>query len=452
MVTWTRETATRFFQKAGFGPAPGDVDRALAEGAEATIQRLLNDDRLPTSELDARLASYHFDFTTLDGMNYDLFVGLQRWWYLRMLYSPRQLEEKLTLFWHMHFATSYEKVDLAPLLYAQNNIFRRLGRGLFGDLLLNVSKDPAMLVWLDNDTNVREHPNENFAREVMELFTLGIGHYSQRDVTEAARAFTGWTFNPDTYAFYFDTASHDEGTKTVLGTTGSLRGEDVVALLAARSETAEFLAAKLARFFVGLTPSPALIATLRNAYLSSGGSIRMMLDALFHSEDFLLSLTVPRQVKTPTELMIGALRALGVQTDATPIPDFGFLAGQAVYLPPNVAGWKGGLRWINTGSYLVRMNLANELASSRPGNPGASLPWDPALFFTGATIRSADDLIDTTADRLGMPRPVSSPRQALLTFVAGATAVPFTWNRETADRAGRGLVHLLLASPAAQLQ
>src|SRR5258708_2925832 len=352
----------------------------------------------------------------------------------------------------MHFATSYEKVDLAPLLYAQNNIFRRLGRGLFGDLLLEVSKDPAMLIWLDNDTNVREHPNENFAREVMELFTLGIGHYSQRDVTEAARAFTGWTYNPDTYAFYFDAASHDDGAKTVLGTAGRLGGADVVALLAARSETAEFLTSKLARFFIGLPPSQALIATLRNAYLSSAGSIRMMLDALFHSDDFLLSLTAPRQVKTPTELMIGALRALDVQTDAALIPDYGYLAGQAVYLPPNVAGWKGGLRWINTGSYLVRMNFANDVASSRSGDADAPLPWDPARFFTGATIRSAEDLVDTTADRLGVPRPANAPRQALLSFVASATAAPFSWSVETADRAARGLVHLLLARPAAQLQ
>jgi uncharacterized protein (DUF1800 family) len=171
-VPWTREVAARFIQKLGFGPTPDQLTQAVREGRAATTDRFLSDDTIPTTTLDNKLASYRFDFTTLDPNRYELVVGLQRWWYLRMIYSPRQFEEKLTLFWHMHFATSAVKVAFAPLLYAQNQIFRTLGRGRFGDLLLSASKDPAMLVWLDNDTNVKDHPNENFAREVMELFTM----------------------------------------------------------------------------------------------------------------------------------------------------------------------------------------------------------------------------------------------------------------------------------------
>jgi uncharacterized protein (DUF1800 family) len=377
---------------------------------------------------------------------------LQRWWYLRMVYSPRQFEEKLTLFWHMHFATSAVKVDLAPLLYAQNQIFRNLGRGRFADLLLNVSKDPAMLVWLDNDTNVKDHPNENFAREVMELFTMGINRYTQKDVTEAARAFTGWTVNPDTYSFVFEPGAHDDGFKTLLGRTGNLTAEDAIAILAARNETIDFVSRKLARFFLGSDPSPALADRMRSAWLATQGRIKDVVSEIVTSDDMDRSLATPQHVKTPTEFIVGAIRAIGTDTDASSLPDMGYMGGQGLFLPPNVAGWPGGLRWINTGSYLARMNFANMLTASRVAPDAADFAWNTPLVFGSMRVSTADDLLGQTADRLGMAPPSGPTRAAFLAFIAKSAGSPFQWSSEVADRTGRGLLHLLLSSPEYQLQ
>jgi uncharacterized protein (DUF1800 family) len=352
----------------------------------------------------------------------------------------------------MHFATSAVKVPLAPLLYAQNQIFRSLGRGRFADLLLAVSKDPAMLVWLDNDTNVKDHPNENFAREVMELFTVGINQYTQLDVTEAARAFTGWTLNPDTYAFVFDGVAHDEGRKTLLGNSGNLTGEDAIAILATRNETIDFVSRKLARFFLGFDPSPALAGRMRSTWLATQGRIKEVVREIVTSDDMDRSLASPQQVKTPSEFLVGAIRAIGTDTDATLLPDFGYVAGQGLFLPPNVAGWPGGLRWINTGSYLVRMNFADLLTISRRAPDAADFAWDTSLVFGSMRISSADDLLDQTAARLGMEVPSGPTRTALLAFIMQSAGAPFQWSPEVADRTGRGLLHLLLSSPEYQLQ
>jgi uncharacterized protein (DUF1800 family) len=449
---WTGETAARLLQKLGFGPTPAQLAQALREGRQAATNRLLSDGAIPLDALEQRLATYAFDFTTLDSSNYDLLIGLQRWWYLRMIYSPRQLEEKLTLFWHMHFATSYAKVPLVPLMYAQNQIFRAMGGGRFTDLLLAVSRDPAMLIWLDNDTNVRDHPNENFAREVMELFTMGIHHYTQQDVTAAARAFTGWTIDPDKYTFVYDASVHDPDPKTFLGQTGDFTGEQTIAILADRPETIDYVSRKLARFFLGVEPSAALLDRLHTTWLATRGRIRDLVREIAASDDFDRGLTTFQQVRTPTEFMVGALRAIGVETDATQLPDFGYLEGQGLFLPPNVAGWPGGLRWINTGSYLIRMNFADYLASSRPGTDATPLAWSTSSVFGSMIINTPDDLVDQTAARLGMSQPAGATRNALLVFIAQSAGSPFHWSNDVAERTGRGVIHLLLSSAEFQLQ
>ena len=195
-------------------------------------------------------------------MPYDRFLNLLRWWYLRMHYTPRPLEEKMTLFWHNHFATSINKVEPVELMYAQNQIFRSLGMGPFEKLLLEVSRDPAMLIWLDNASNVKQAPNENFAREVMELFTMGVDHYTQQDVTEAARAFTGWSVDAaNHYRFGFYPEAHDDGAKTFLGQSRVLQGRGHRRDPRGRARRPRpSSAAKLARYFLGVDPSPALLA------------------------------------------------------------------------------------------------------------------------------------------------------------------------------------------------
>jgi hypothetical protein len=191
---------------------------------------------------------------------------------------------------------------------------------------------------------------------------------------------------------------------------------------------------------------------MRSAWLATQGRIRDVVREIVTSDDMDRSLATPQQVKTPTEFIVGAIRAIGTNTDATSIPDIGYLAGQGLFLPPNVAGWPGGLRWINTGSYLTRMNFADLLSAARPGGDAPDLAWNTPLVFESIRVSTADDLLDQTAARLGMPAPSGPTRAALLTFIAQSAGAPFQWSPEVADRTGRGLLHLLLSSPEYQLQ
>ena len=447
-LPWNRDTATGLLQRTGFGATTAEVDRAVADGRDRTIDRLLSWETISTAPLDAVLAPYGFNFTNVEDNSYEQYVALRQWWMLRMMHSPRQLEEKLTLFWHMHFATSSDKVDILALLYQQNQIFRTKGGGRFGDLLLAVSRDPAMLIWLDNDTNVKESPNENFAREVMELFTMGIGHYTQTDVTEAARAFTGWTFHPDNYQYVFDASVHDEGTKQLLGRSGNLTGEDAISIIAARAETASYMTRKLARFFLGNDPSPPLSAQLESTFTSSGGDIKQIVRTILRSEDCDASIAGRSLIKSPVEMVVSAMRMLGVSSTAEYLSEYASLSGQSLFAPPNVSGWKTGLNWFNTGSYLARMNFGNDLASSREDD--AMFRWNPNALFGGASATPAQ-LIDAAAAKLAMRSPSGALRSGLLDYLRPA-GDPLPWNDQTADEYGRGIVHLLLASPEFQLQ
>jgi uncharacterized protein (DUF1800 family) len=281
----------------------------------------------------------------------------------------------------------------------------------------------------------------------MELFTMGIGHYSQRDVTEAARAFTGWTIDFESYSFVDDAEVHDDGEKTILGHTGNFRAEDVIAILAARPETAERVTRKLAAFFLGDEPRHALARRLADVYFATDGNIRDIVREILLSDDFTEARGRRAQVVTPTEYMVAAIRALDLDVTGEGLFDYAYLAGQALYLPPNVAGWNGGLQWINTGSYLARMNFANDLTSGRAEDEPL-FALDAAAFFARVEVRTADDLIDFAASCLGMPLPDGAMRDALRTYLASADS----WNGDSAERWGRGTLHLLLASPQFQLQ
>src|SRR4030095_6600645 len=205
--------------------------------------------RIYNTEIDEYAKQQEFDFTRL--------VDMKRWWIYRMTFTHRPLEEKMTLFWHGHFATSARKVRNTSLMYLQNLLFREYALGDFHRLLLAVSKDPAMILWLDNQQNRRGRPNENYAREIMELFTMGLGNYSERDVKDAARAFTGWHVRNGSFAF--SRFQHDFWKKTVLGTRGDLNGDEVVAILVRQPATARFLARKLVKFFVSDPPDESMV-------------------------------------------------------------------------------------------------------------------------------------------------------------------------------------------------
>jgi uncharacterized protein (DUF1800 family) len=307
------------------------------------------------------------------------------WWAHRMLISPRPLQEKMALFWHGHYAVNEEKVRDYRKLLMQLELFHRHGMGNFRDLTISVAQDPAMLSFLDAGVNIKGAANENFAREVMELFTMGAGHYSEADVREAARAFTGWNYadlrfgvNPD---------QHDDGEKSFLGKTGRFNGTDVIDIILQHPATAEFIASKIYRFFVRQELSPRVKTQLGSTLRHAHYEIAPLLETIFLSRDFYSMASVGTQIKSPVELAVGTFRKLGLDT-VPGVPDFNSATGalgQQLFAPPTVAGWAGGQSWITPGLLLERGNFARDLLF-----PDINfLP--PDRFTTNAEIRRVAD-------------------------------------------------------------
>jgi len=283
------------------------------------------------------------------------------WWARQMLTTNRPLEEKLTLFWHGHFATGENKVRDYRMMLRQNQMFRAHAAGSLRGLLVGILKDPGMLVYLDNGENIKKHPNENFGRELLELFSMGVGNYTERDVREAARAFTGWTNN--VLEFKFDADQHDAGEKTFLGQSGPFNGEDIIDIILKQPVTAEFVSAKLYRYFVREEVSPAVRTGLGRTFRDSGYQIKPLLKQVFLSRDFYSPPAMATQIKSPVQLVVSTYRKLGLREVPT-IPDFGRMTGglgQSLFDPPNVAGWAGGRTWITPSTLLQRGNLFREV-------------------------------------------------------------------------------------------
>ena len=321
--------------------------------------------------------------------------GAQAWWVSRMLITQKPLQEKLTLFWHDHFAASAQKVDSAVPMLAQNETLRQNALGRFEDLLFAVSKDPAMIYWLDNQLNVSGKPNENFAREVMELFTLGIGHYTERDIQEAARAFTGWGYGRPGknrqvvseqrvprggVVFNFDAGKHDNGVKTVLGNTGPFNGDDICGILAGHPQTARAITIKMWEFFAYEKPEDALVERLATTYRKNGLRTSVLVRAIMESPEFYSDRAARRLYKNPVDFCVSTLRQLGVGTllkeqlsqesaegpgRAATVPAAVSSAmkamGMELFVPPDVAGWDWGSAWISTATMVERMKWADRL-------------------------------------------------------------------------------------------
>jgi len=309
-------------------------------------------------------------------------IDIQRWWITRMVQTPRPLEEKMTLFWHGHFATSYRVVEDSYHMYAQNRMLREHATGHLGDLILGIIRDPAMLRYLNNNQNRKSAPNENLARELLELFTLGEGRYTEHDIKETARVLTGFTYRDN--RFYFDREAHDEGSKRVLGTRGNLDATDLVNAILAQNACAEFICTKLYRFFVRDIPMDLRQSdpVTRRAVLSMAALLRRanyrigpFLKELFLSRHFYDEANTGTMIKSPADLVVGAVRTL-----ALPVRDMGTIAdamnlmGQQLFAPPSVKGWDGGRSWINTSTLFIRQNLLVYMLTGRlPSGPGAAL-------------------------------------------------------------------------------
>ncbi|MDE2907087.1 MAG: DUF1800 domain-containing protein, partial [Acidobacteriota bacterium] len=271
------------------------------------------------------------------------------------------LEEKLTLFWHGHFATGNTKVRDTRMMLRQNEMLRANANGSFEDLLMGILRDPAMLVYLDNGENVKDHPNENFGRELLELFSLGVGNYTEQDIREGARAFTGWT--NDALEFEFDAEQHDFGEKTFLGQTGPFDGGDIIRIILEQPAAAEFVSGKLYRYFVREELAESVRAELAATLRDADYGLKPLLTKIFLSRDFYSPPSYATQIKSPVHLVVSTYRKLGL-TELPTIPDFNRLVaglGQTLFNPPNVAGWAGGRTWVTPATLLQRGNLFRDV-------------------------------------------------------------------------------------------
>ena len=327
---------------------------------------------------------------------------LQKWWIKRMIETPRPLEEKMTLFFHGHFATGYRTIEDSFHMYQQNQLFRKFATGNFAQLAHRIIRDPAMIKYLDNDENQKSKPNENMARELMELFTLGEGRgYTEDDIKAGALALTGYTFKDDT--FYFNDNNHDTSTKNIMGKSGQFDGDGFLDVILARNECAEFIAGKLFRFFVNdfsgdmSKEQKAFILAMANKLRASKYELKPLLDAVFSSAYFYSAQNRGAIIKSPIQLTVQAVRSL-----RTPVRELSALAsatdlmGQNVFFPPNVKGWDGGRSWINTSTLFIRQNVLVYLLTGRKPDmyewQASDIPFDATHLVDH--LRQPDGSVD----------------------------------------------------------
>ncbi|MCE0482718.1 MAG: DUF1800 domain-containing protein [Methylacidiphilales bacterium] len=376
---WNATTAAHLLNRAGFGGSPQDVENLRLMGPDRAVSWFLDYEKIPdatpppewahpdpdliarreaiqrAADPETKKALQRMENMTL----YQQMADLRYWWVRRMALGPRPFQEKMTLFWHGHFATSFEKVRMPYFLWLQNETFRQNATGNFNDLLIAVAEDPAMLNYLDGERSNKNKPNENFAREVMELFTLGEGYYTEQDIQQAAKAYTGWGLAHDRLHFEYHRNNHDEGPKTIFGQTGNFTGEDVLNMICAKPECAGFISARIWRFFVQDQPPPPMVDALAKEFQSHGMDVKHLMRVIFRSHEFYAPDVIRSQIKSPVQWLIAATRQLQAPLPTEPMTLVMLnLLGQELFQPPNVKGWDGGVAWITTNSLLDRYNFA----------------------------------------------------------------------------------------------
>lgn len=353
---WDSGLASHLFRRAGLGAGGPELSAAVEIGMRGCVERLMPGASLVEAPDFSREMNQLADAMAASGSA----RSLSAWWLYRMRTTPDVLPEKMTLFWHNHFATSGQKVTDPRLMLDQNDLFRRHALGDFSSLVLAISRDPAMLIWLDSTSNRRIRPNENYARELMELFCLGPGNYTEDDIKQVARCFTGWEVRAG--RFEFNAYQHDTGEKSFLGSAGKFRGEDAVRIVLEQPAAPRFIARKLVRYFVSEEPElpDTLIEPLAVQLRENGFNVGPVVRRILTSQIFYSVHAVGRKVKSPVELAVGLLRALEATTDMSALAGTLDHLGQAVFFPPNVKGWDGGRTWINSTTLLSRTNLVRD--------------------------------------------------------------------------------------------
>jgi uncharacterized protein (DUF1800 family) len=371
--------ARQLLSRTGFDPDPHEIEKIMPLSREAAIDKLLNEvntvaaNKPPAWVHQPPVYANKKQLTKEEKNKLRKIMKnqeneLKTWWYKEMISTDSPLTEHMTLFWHNHFTSSYQKVKSPQLLYNQNTLLRKYATGNFRELLHNISKDPAMIIYLDNQSNNKGKPNENFAREVMELFTLGEGHYTELDIKEGARAFTGWKTNKAAAKFIFNKKQHDNGIKKFMGKQGNFTGDDILNIILEKSQVSVFITEKLWKEFISDKPDKAEVERLATIFRKNNYELKPLLKALFTSPYFYKKENMATMIKSPVELIVGTIRLFNIPIEdknknITQLLRYGNRLGQDIFAPPNVKGWPGGDRWITSDTLLTRQQLLQRITS-----------------------------------------------------------------------------------------
>ena len=467
------ELMAHLMRRAGFGADYPTLQALAAKGYDAVVEELLDPD-VPDEVPEDLLRRYHPDQSGMMGMS-----GAPAYWLYRMIHTRAPLVEKMALFWHGVFATGYPKLAQGRVMMDQIVMFRRMGMGSFRTLLVELSMNPSMIIWLDNQDNHNGAINENYGRELLELFSMGVGNYSEDDIKECARAFTGWTVANTEYMemravkdsiwpygrlnlhFEYRPEDHDDKDKTFLGQTGCFNGQDIIDIICHQPATARFIARHLYNFFVADEPpvpswpttpphDPEAIDILSQAYFESNYDLRAMLRTLFTSDFFRARECRYRKVKSPAELVAGVLRLTREYGRPSPVIQqmsnaMSFM-GQALINPPSVEGWHEGTEWIDTGTLVERLNFASGMFVDRD-KPGVKAMIGRLLSGNGQSV-SPEQLVQGCIDQLGAVQVSDATRTNLVKHAARGGALSRS-DDEAAQRAGE-MLQMVAATPEFQ--
>jgi uncharacterized protein (DUF1800 family) len=468
---WDRAKARHLLVRAGFGGTPKQVAELHAKGLHRAVDSLVDfqnqtaagpgfdaappqasqpyEAMIRLDRLKARAANQR------ENLDNQQLTRLRNWWLKRMVESTRPLQEKLTLCWHRHFAVQQSVVGNSYALYRQNQLFREHAAGNFAALLYGIVHDPAMLRYLDNNSNVKGHANENLAREIMELFAMGeYQGYGETDVREAARALTGYDFDARSGQFRFRHDQHDGEPKTVFGQTGPYTGDDLVALILEQPSTSRFISTKLFESFAYQNPGDETVESLARVLRDAEYELAPVLKNLFLSEEFYSSKAIGTQVKSPVELVVGTLRNLGIKQLANPAPLDKALQemGQELFEPPDVKGWRGGRSWINSSRLLVRYNTVTDLVRD-VHQGGKQTGVDVMALLEGAQHETPSDIVNSLG-QLCLARPLGeSKHQELVACLDDLPPFPqWAKQHDQVNRRLQDVLVLLTSLPEYQFQ
>lgn len=445
---WDAKKVGHLYRRAGFGASALELELGVADGPDKTLDRILKGHG-PDADYDAASEFMASDRSLPAGSPA---VQLAAWWLYRMLRTPHPLQEKMALFWHNHFATSIVKVQNARYMLGQYRLISRHALGSFHDLLHGMTLDPAMMIWLDTKESKKGKPNENYARELMELFSLGIGNYTEADIREAARAFTGYAIKQSKATFV--EKEHDGGSKTVLGKSGAFQAKDIVNICLAQKACPRFIVTKLYRYLFSDADAPAaeFLQPLVDLYRDCEFDTRMLVSTMLRSRRFFSADVYRAKVKSPVEFAVGIVRGLEGNVGPLNLATALETLGQVLFAPPSVKGWDGGATWLNGQTLLFRQNLALALTSTEDARFGRRC--DPVAILA-KHLKTGDEAAIEFFLSVFLQNDVSpDAREQLRTYArkSNATKYPPFWSAEdVANHRLRTLAHLTLTLPEFQL-